>query len=211
MMGLRMNEYRAWLVDFDGTLYRAKPVQALMALELALFGWGALRVLRRFRKSHEQLRRGSLDTHPARDVALSPFEQQIAITAADLGRPREEVHRVIQHWMMERPRRWIRLFRRKELIAELRRFRAEGGKLALVSDYPLQVKMQALATELEFDAVVASGEPGGPQLLKPAPDGYLAAASLVGSNPGVCLVIGDRADADGKAAAAAGMGFRLIA
>lgn len=210
MMTPRMNQYRAWLVDFDGTLYRAKPVQALMALELLLFGWRVLPVLKRFRRSHEQLRRGELETHPALDSSLSPFEQQVAITAADLGRASADVHRVIEHWMMERPRRWIRMFRRKALIAELHRFRAAGGKIALVSDYPVRVKMQALSAELEVDAVVASGEFGGPTRLKPAPDGYLAAASLVGSLPAACLVIGDRADADGQAAAAAGMAFRLI-
>lgn len=210
MMPQKMIEYRAWLVDFDGTLYHAKPVQALMALELALFGWSVIPVLRRFRKVHEQLRRGELDGHPSHAAGISPFEQQVAITAEQLGRSTLEVQRIIQHWMMERPRRWIRLFSRKSLLAELRAFRAAGGKLALVSDYPLRVKMQALAADVEFDAVVASGEPGGPNQLKPAPDGYLSAASLVGVAPNACLVIGDRRDADGKAATAAGMAFRLV-
>ena len=41
-------------VDIGGRKY---------ALELSLFGWGALQVLRRFRKSHEELRRGELDRH----------------------------------------------------------------------------------------------------------------------------------------------------
>lgn len=211
MMRPPMKEYRAWLVDFDGTLYHARPVQLLMALELALFGWKVLPVLKRFRKSHEQLRRGELETHPARDVTLSPFEQQIAITAVDLGRSKADVLTIIEHWMMERPRRWIRLFARKGLLAELKHFKVNGGKLALVSDYPLRVKMQALASQLDFDAVVASGEAGGPKALKPAPDGYLTAASSVGAEPSECLVIGDRRDADGGAAAAAGMAFRLIA
>lgn len=211
MMAVPMDQYRAWLVDFDGTLYRAKPVQALMALELALFGWGALPTLRRFRSSHEQLRKGELDAHPARDASLSPFEQQLAITATDLQRPVVQVRRVIENWMMERPRRWIGLFRRQRLITELREFQAQGGKLALVSDYPLQVKMRALGDGLTFDAVVASGEPGGPIRLKPAPDGYLTAAAHLGVEPGHCLVIGDRLDADGKAAEAAGMAFRHIA
>lgn len=205
-----MSEPRAWLIDFDGTLYRAKPVQLLMALELALFGWTALPVLRRFRKSHEQLRRGELDQHPARDPRLSPFEQQLAVTSADLKRSEPEVRAVIEHWMMARPRRWIRLFRRKPLIAELQQFRSSGGKLALVSDYPLRLKMQAVTSELTFDAVIASGEPGGPTRLKPAPDGYLSAATQLGVAPGDCLVIGDRLDADGGAAAAAGMTFRHI-
>jgi HAD superfamily hydrolase (TIGR01549 family) len=206
-----MDHFQALLVDFDGTLYRARPVQALMALELSLFGWGALQVLRRFRKSHEELRRGELDDHPARNAGLSPFDQQLAITAVDLSQPLSDVRSVVEHWMMERPRRWIHVFRRKTPIDELLRFQAEGGKLALVSDYPLQLKVQALHTSIRFDVIVASGEPGGPTRLKPAPDGYLAAAERLGVPPEACLVIGDRKDADGQAAAAAGMQFRLIA
>jgi HAD superfamily hydrolase (TIGR01549 family) len=205
-----MSPYRAWLLDFDGTLYRAKPVQALMAVELALFGWSAVPVLRRFRKSHEQLRRGELERHPARDATVSPFEQQLAVTAADLGRPPREVRTIVEHWMMERPRRWIRLFQRRRLIRELNDFKAAGGRLALVSDYPLLIKSQPIARAVSFDVLVANGEAGGPSRLKPAPDGYLAAAQRLGVSPEACLVIGDRKDADGKAAAAAGMQFRLI-
>lgn len=205
-----MSPYRAWLLDFDGTLYRAKPVQALMAMELALFGWKAVSVLRRFRKSHEQLRSGELERHPARDPAVSPFEQQVAVTAADLGRSAVEVRAIVEHWMMARPRRWIRLFQRTELIRELHEFKAAGGKLALVSDYPLLVKSQPITRTLTFDVLVANGEAGGPSRLKPAPDGYLAAAGRLGVSPEACLVIGDRRDADGKAAEAAGMHFRLV-
>jgi HAD superfamily hydrolase (TIGR01549 family) len=205
-----MTKARAWLVDFDGTLYHAKPVQALMALELALFGWRTIKTLRRFRKSHEQLRRGELDAHPAVDVSLSPFEQQLAVTAADLGLSLETVRTTVEQWMMVRPRRWIRLFRRQALLDELVQFQARGGKLALVSDYPLQVKVQALAGLVTFDTIVASGETGGPTQLKPAPHGYLAAAGRLDVPPEACLVIGDRVDADGKAAEAAGMKFRLV-
>ncbi len=78
--------FRAYLVDFDGTLYHAKPVQLCMALELVLCGIGAIRTLRRFRKSHEQLRRGLL---PEAILATrsSPFEQQLAFTASELNLP----------------------------------------------------------------------------------------------------------------------------
>jgi beta-phosphoglucomutase-like phosphatase (HAD superfamily) len=46
--------------------------------------------------------------------------------------------------------------------------------------------------------------------MKPSPDGLLLAASSLTAEPKRCLVIGDRLDADGAAANAAGMEFRLI-
>lgn len=202
--------YRAYLVDFDGTLYHAKPVQLCMALELAVRGLTAISTLRRFRKSHERLRRGQL---PQDLVASrsSPFEQQLAHTAAELAIPESTVRKTVELWMMVRPRKWIWLFRRRSLIRELAAHKAAGAKLALVSDYPLSLKVQALRDEIAFDAVIASGEAGGPTRLKPAPEGYLQAAAALGIEPHACQVIGDRRDADGAAALAAGMAFRLIA
>jgi HAD superfamily hydrolase (TIGR01509 family) len=46
--------------------------------------------------------------------------------------------------------------------------------------------------------------------LKPDPEGYLLAARTLGVEPAQCLVIGDRLDADGAAAQAAGMAFQHI-
>src|SRR5690606_18812382 len=48
--------YAAYLVDFDGTLYRPHWVKLAMLAELSLFGLGALRVLRAFRQLHERVR-----------------------------------------------------------------------------------------------------------------------------------------------------------
>jgi HAD superfamily hydrolase (TIGR01549 family) len=112
--------------------------------------------------------------------------------------------------MIERPKRYLGWFRRKELLEEIRRFRAGGGRTALVSDYPATEKLAALAAAELFDVVVASGESDGPRRLKPDPDGYLRAAQALGVAPAKCLVVGDRDDADGAAARTAGMGFRLV-
>ena len=101
-------------------------------------------------------------------------------------------------------------FRRQALLAEIEAFRGAGGRTALVSDYPAKRKLEALGASSLFDAVVASGEPGGPRRLKPHPDGLLRAAAALEVEPSVCLVIGDREDADGEAARAAGMAFRRI-
>jgi HAD superfamily hydrolase (TIGR01509 family) len=198
--------YAAWLVDLDGTLYRHTPVKLAMAAELLLFGWSAIRTLRTFRHAHEALRQ-----NPASGaLALSPYQRQIAHAAERLGCPTAQVEGVVREWMFERPLKWVVRARRQPLLDALAAFRAQGGKTALVSDYPASGKLRALRARDLFDVVISSGEAGGPSKLKPDPEGYLSAATRLGIEPARCLVIGDRDDADGQAARAAGMGLHLI-
>lgn len=199
------SSYEAWLVDLDGTLYHALPVKLAMAAELSLFGWSSIKTLRTFRHAHERLR-----LTEAGRAELSPFERQLSHAAERLGRAESEVERTVREWMFERPLKWVARSRRRALLAALAQFRAGGGKTALVSDYPATGKLGALGARELFDVVVSSGEPGGPARLKPDPEGYLSAASRLGVTPARCLVIGDRDDADGAAARAAGMGLCLI-
>jgi len=191
-------------VDLDGTLYHQSALRIAMVLELAVGGWGALPCLRAFRGEHERLR---LETSaPSADS----FRTQIRRTAARLGRTDGEVRRLVERWMIERPCRWLRPLRRRGLLNELSDFHEQGGKTALVSDYPARAKLAAMRIEHLFDVVVASGECAEPLRLKPWPDGYLKAADTLHVPPKDCLVIGDRIDADGQAARRAGMAFRRV-
>ncbi len=199
-----MTNYAAWLVDLDGTLYRQSWVRLAMAANLLLGGRAAIPVLRAFRRAQEQLR------HECQENCDDLFSLQIRYTAERLELETDQVQRLVQDWMIQRPGPWLRRFRRSGLLAEIRRFRDLGGKTALVSDYPASEKLQALGAADLFDVVVASGEPGGPKRWKPAPDGYLIAAERLGATSAQCLVIGDRDDADGEAARRAGMAFRRI-
>jgi FMN phosphatase YigB (HAD superfamily) len=201
--------YAAWLVDLDGTLYRHTPVKLAMAVELLLFGWGSIKTLRSFRHAHEALRHAGPAPHGTA-LSASPFEQQLELAARELELERADVERTVREWMFQRPLKWVSRAKRGALLAALGAYRAQGGKTALVSDYPAQGKLAALGATLLFDLVVSNGEPGGPSNLKPDPEGYLSAASRLGIEPGRCLVIGDRDDADGEAARAAGMGLCLI-
>lgn len=194
--------HAAWLVDLDGTLYVQTPVRLAMAAELSLLGWTSLRFLRQFRREHEAVRELGLEG--------DPFRLQIERTAQALAASPSAVEATVRDWMIERPTKWLPLFRRRELLAELAAFRATGGRTALVSDYPARRKLEALGASGLFDIVVASGEPDGPTRLKPHPGGMLRAAAALGIEPERCLVIGDRPDADGRAASAAGMAFRHV-
>jgi phosphoglycolate phosphatase/putative hydrolase of the HAD superfamily len=197
------DDYDAWLIDLDGTLYHPGFIKLFMAVELGLSGWRALSTIRAFRHAHEQVR---ADTNEA----LDPFAAQISRVAAARDQPRSEVERLVREWMFERPLKYLHPFRRRALLGEISAFRGKGGKTAVVSDYPARDKLSALGILEQFDVIVASGEPDGPRRLKPHPEGYLAAAQRLGVAPDRCLIVGDREDADGAAARAAGMGFRLV-
>ncbi len=194
----------AWLVDLDGTLYRPLPLKLLMAAELLMAGRRKLEVIRRFRHEHECLRHEGAECDP------TPFHAQLARTALGMALPEDEVEALVRDYMIRRPCRYLKGLRRRELLAEISIFRNDGGRTALVSDYPATDKLKSLSAFELFDRVIASGEPGGPRHLKPSPDGFLLAAEALGVEPNRCLVIGDRDDADGEAARAAGMEFRWI-
>jgi HAD superfamily hydrolase (TIGR01549 family) len=197
-------EHDAWLVDLDGTLYAGRPVKLALAAELALQGLRAVQTLRRFRSEHEHLRRTQAEP------SSSPYRLQLERTAEALGVDAVVVEAQVREWMIERPGKWLRRFRRRALLAELEAFRASGGRLALVSDYPARRKLEALGCSALFEFVVANGEEGGPSWLKPHPDGFLRACEQLRVAPGRCLVLGDRHDADGEGARRAGMAFRRV-
>lgn len=199
-----MRDYSAWLIDLDGTLYRSLPVKVAMGIELCFASRQVRRVIRAFRHEHEALRHTDSPTHE------SPFETQLVRTAERLNCPIAKVRAIVEDWMFARPGRWLRRFRRRALLEEIARFRANGGRTALVSDYPARAKLAALkATEL-FDVVVANGETTIPYRLKPSPVAFVTAANQLGVRHDECLVLGDRLDADGLAAEQAGMAFRYI-
>jgi len=203
-------QYDAWLVDLDGTLYTQRWVKLAMAVELVLLGRSAIKTLRQFRHEHEAMREEQRESRALAPLHESPFAGQLARTAEKLSVPVAEVELVVRHWMIERPRKWIGRFPRQSLLLELRAFKGQGGQTALVSDYPAERKIEALGVRSLFDVIVANGEANGPRRLKPDPEGYLRAAELLKVQPGRCLVIGDRDDADGEAARAAKMSFRLV-
>ena len=201
--------HAAWLLDLDGTLYRPFPVKLAMAAELALWGWGALSVIRAFRREHENLHH-ELGSQPSLRFDPSPFAEQVRRTARALGVADDAVSHLVERWMIERPARWLHMFRRRSLLTELTQHRTAGLLTAVVSDYPAKRKLSALGIAHLIDHVIANGEHPELKRLKPSPEGYLLAAERLGVRPSECLVIGDRTDLDGAAAKAAGMEFRLI-
>ena len=194
---------RAVLFDLDGTMYRQKPMRALMTMELmalaithplrAPVSW---RVLSEFRKAQETLR----GQETPRGAAI----EQLELTARRTGLSRDEVDTIVAEWMLERPLKHLPRCRAEGLLALLDFLAQRGIKMGVFSDYPPELKLQALGVGGRFSVVLCSSDPAV-GMFKPHPRGFLVASARWKVDPSEVLVVGDRPDADAAGAAAAGM------
>ena len=194
---------RAVLFDLDGTMYRQKPMRALMAMELvtlaithplrAPVSW---RVLSEFRKAQETLR--------GQDTPRGAAIEQLELTARRTGLTRDQVDTIVAEWMLERPLKHLPRCRAAGLLPLIDFLARRGIKMGVFSDYPPELKLQALGVGGRFSVVLCSSDPAV-GLFKPHPRGFLVASARWKVDPSEVLVVGDRPDADAAGAAAAGM------
>ena len=199
---------RAVLFDLDGTLYRQRRMRALMAIELATLAvrhplqapvtW---RVLSEFRNAQEALR--GLDT--SRGGAL----EQLELTARRTGLSVDQVEAIVVEWMIERPLKYLFRCRAAGLVPLLDFLTRRQIKIGVFSDYPPDLKLQALGVAGRFSVVLCSADPEIGRF-KPHPRGFLVASTRWQLDPSEVLVVGDRSDADAAGAAAAGMPCVII-
>ena len=198
---------RAVLFDLDGTLYRQKPMRALMALELATLAFRrplqapvSWRVLSEFRKAQEQLR-----GEPCERGA----DGQLEVAARRTGMSVERVEAIVSEWMMERPLKYLPRCRAEGLLPLLDFLSRNGIKVGVFSDYPPDLKLEALGIGGRFSVVLCATDPDV-GIFKPHPRGFLVASARWQVEPSEVLVVGDRPDADAAGAAAAGMPCVII-
>ena len=203
----RSTPLAAVIFDVDGTLYNQTPLRRTMAIRLLrslarqpATGARTLRVLRAYRQAQEALRHSSVD-----DVAAA----QIRIAAERTGAHEELVASCVRRWMEEEP-----LFVLSRCVYPgarelLQTCRTRGLRLAALSDYPADEKLRAMDMTGLFDVVLSAQAPEV-DAFKPNPRGLLVALERLGVNAAACLYVGDRADVDGAAAAAAGVRCAIL-
>ena len=193
---------RAVLFDLDGTLYRQRPLRALMALELltlpltlpstASKKW---RGLTAYRRAQETLR--------TRDAAVTS-DSQLRAAAAQIGCEMGALEPIVDEWMLRRPLKYLRVCRASGVTGLLDFLSVRGVQSGVFSDYPAEDKLAALGLAGRFDPVLCASDPPI-HALKPHPRGFLEAARVWQLDAREVLVVGDRVDADADGAAAAGM------
>jgi FMN phosphatase YigB (HAD superfamily) len=199
---------RALIFDLDGTLYNQKEIRIAMggrliaeALRSPARGYRTARVLRAYRRAQETLRRDQT-TGP-------PTARQMQLACAEAGVSADEGGRCIQRWMHEEPLALLRGRTHTGLVGLLRRSRAAGLRLAVLSDYPASRKLEVMGLIQYFDAVVCADDPDVLRL-KPDPRGLRVTLDRLGVEAHEAIYVGDRADVDGLAASRAGVRFVLF-
>lgn len=203
MAGIDWQPVRLVALDVDGTLYDPARMRRLMLGELAahcLRHPGELpivRILRAFRRSREEL---------AQREAMGVADLQFELPAKQLGVSPAAVRAVVDSWIMERPLRHLRSCRFEGVDRFLDWLRSSGKMVAVLSDYPVEAKLEAL--ELTADLVVSAVDPEV-DCFKPHPAGLQRLLQLAGTGPESCLVIGDRDERDGECARRLGASYLL--
>lgn len=190
------DDIRLVVFDLDGTLYRQAPVRARMAMALLLHaGTGGARevkALRTFRELREK----------AHDVGEDMDFEHWALgeAARATGLPVSRVEALVRDWIETRPLPLLERARYAGIAELFAALRASGRRIAIWSDHPVAGKLAALG--LAADDMLSATDPEL-RRLKPDPRGLQLLMRNAGAAPESTLMIGDRADRDGAAAAAA--------
>ena len=195
------------LFDVDGTLYQQSPLRRAMLIRLLrshLFrphdGWRTLRALSAYRHAQEALR-----DEGACDVATAQIARACERTDLEPG----ALVACVERWMEQEPLSMLRRFRHPGVVEFLQACRDRGLRLAAVSDYPAQAKLEALGIADFFELVLSAQSPEI-GVFKPNPRGLLVALQRLGVTREQCLYVGDRAEVDAAAAAAAGIASVIV-
>lgn len=192
---------KAVIFDVDGTLYRQPPLRRAMAVRLLrahlvhpMRGLRTVRVIAAYRRAQEELREVAVD----RDLA----EAQLQMAAEHTGVDSAEVARCVARWMETAPLDLLARFAQPGLQQSLGELRSWGLRLAVLSDYPAEAKLEALGVAELFDVVVCAQDPEI-GVFKPHPRGLEIVLKRLGIDASEALYVGDRAEVDAASAAAA--------
>jgi len=158
-------------------------------------GWRTVRALSAYRHAQETLR-----DEAAADVGAAQIARACERTNID----RAALVECVERWMEREPLPILHRFRHPGLIEFLNACRARGLRLAAVSDYPAEAKLRALSIAQYFELALSAQSPEI-GVFKPNPRGLLVALHRLGVTREQSIYVGDRAEVDAAAAAAAGI------
>ena len=194
-----MKTYKAWILDFDGTLTRQLPVRIFMALWLA--GYYFLRpwrlkeifIVLAWRRLREA--RFCADKKNFRELQLEELARRYNLSV-------NFIEKILHSWLIERSLKILRFCVRKKLLDAAKLNQLRGVKIIIYSDNPVREKLSAI--NFFPDASFSSDEL---HCMKPDAHGLKKILAAFKLEPSEVLYIGDRNDRDGFCAKAAGVNY----
>jgi putative hydrolase of the HAD superfamily len=199
----RFGDIETVLFDIDGTLYRQIPVRLAifhrMCLQYAFSPfqfWECLRAIRGYQHALEQLRgrndAGSVDTRQF-ELACRLSGLSIALLKAYL-----------EKWFDLEPLQILGRCLRPGVEDFLSRAKGRGLRLGVFSDYPAELKLNAMGLSDYFDVVLTARQIEVNRL-KPDPLGLELAVKKLDANRRTALYVGDQPRIDAECARHAGI------
>lgn len=212
------DKYKLIVLDMDGTLYYQRSMQFLMCLEMGVYGimhpfslW-KLKTVSVFRKIREQAEYSCINEMGMDGKADLPNQKsllgwQYELTAKKIGRSASQIQDVVEEWMFKRPLKYLHGLRDVKLCEWAKRWRNEGKKVVVFSDYPATCKVNVM--NIDVDAVYSSDENTIGEM-KPSAKGIEVISKDFDIMKNQILVVGDRMSKDGKMAENAGVDYVIL-
>ncbi|MDR1773386.1 MAG: HAD hydrolase-like protein [Clostridioides sp.] len=189
-MNKSIKDYKAIILDMDGTMYFQFPLRVCMACSLLVYYtihfWRIkeLFLIKQFRGLREK-------------GLLKKSENFVD----------EETKKIIDFWIYEYPLRFIRMFRDKKLIEMVNKLKLRGTMIIVYSDYYVYDKVKTIDVNIDYcfysgDKIV--------NCLKPNSSGLRNILKEIEVESCDCLFIGDRYEKDGVCAKTVGMDFIIL-
>ncbi len=204
-------EYKAVIFDLDGTLYYQKPFRIRMMCYLMTHiithpsSIKDIFLIKKYREIREDWE--TYEKQMAFDKALSLDDRQYEYVARKKGVSAKQVKNAVEFFMLEAPLSLLPSYKDEMLGEIIDKLRAEGIKIIVYSDYPVENKLAALKIKADACFTSADKDIG---CMKPDPKGLAHILKSMNLDKASAIMIGDRYDKDGLAAIGNEMDYVIL-
>jgi len=200
---------KAMIFDIDGTLYQQDKLHRLIFYKIARYfitnpidATEAIISILSFRHALEKMRSMNITNESLRDKQLE-IASNICFFKINI------IKYHVTRWMEIEPSRLLHKVKYPYSDKFFCEAKLRGYKLAVLSDYPVNNKLEALGWKDVFDMQLSSQDLHINKL-KPDPTGMNYIINCFGLNAEEVIYIGDRYEIDTKTASNAGVGCVII-